>query len=104
MTLKLSSLQARRLELNSQGLHRRNCFGKGLEATAAAIDHLGYIQLDTLSVVARAHLHTLWNRVDSFDENHLDVLQQDGRIFEYWSHALSILPMKDYRFALPCLA
>ncbi|MBT3529564.1 MAG: winged helix-turn-helix domain-containing protein [Gammaproteobacteria bacterium] len=101
MTISLSSIQARKIALQCQGLYQRNSFGKGLEATAKVIDHLGYVQLDTLSVVARAHLHTLWNRVDGFRPDHIDSLQQKGEIFEYWAHALSLLPMKDYRFALP---
>ncbi len=94
-------MEARKIALRRQGLYRRNSFGKGLDATAKAIEHLAYVQLDTLSVVARAHNHTLWNRLDDFKPDHIDALQQQARIFEYWSHALSILPMKDYRFALP---
>ena len=101
MTISLSLPAARRLILQSQRLYSRRSFGGGVEATLHAIEHLGYVQIDTLSVVARAHLHTLWNRVAGFNQAHIDQLQEKREIFEYWSHALSILPMKDYRYALP---
>ncbi len=93
--------QAQLLALSSQGL-LYNQFGKGKKATLAAIQHLGYIQIDTLSVVARAHHHSLWTRVTDYNEQLLhELLEKDKSIFEYWSHAASYLPMSDYRFSLP---
>lgn len=101
MTISMSLPAARKLILHSQRLYSRRSFGSGVDATLNAIQHLGYVQIDTLSVVARAHLHTLWNRVAGFNQLHIDRLQENRQIFEYWSHALSILPMTDYRYALP---
>ncbi|MBT70700.1 MAG: hypothetical protein CMQ15_01465 [Gammaproteobacteria bacterium] len=103
MTETLSVLDARKLILHCQRLNSRNSFGRGMNATLAAIEHLGYVQLDTLSVVQRAHLHTLWNRVVGFRPEHIDKLQKQGKVFEHWSHALAILPMRDYRFSLPMM-
>ncbi|NQV68724.1 MAG: winged helix-turn-helix domain-containing protein [Pseudohongiella sp.] len=103
MTISLSLADARKTILNSQRLHSRSSFGKGVDASLQAIEHLGYVQIDTLSVVSRAHLHTLWNRVKGFTPDHIDQLQQDRRVFEHWAHALAILPMKDYRFSLPMM-
>ena len=103
MTETLSLDVARKLLLDHQRLHGRSHFGKGIKATLSAIEHLGYVQLDTLSVVQRAHLHTLWNRVDGFKPDHIDKLQRDGKIFEHWAHALALLPMRDYRFSLPMM-
>ncbi len=97
----LSLEQARTLALHSQGLLQPG-FGKGKKATLAAIELLGYVQIDTLSVVARAHHHTLWSRLPDYNEKHLnELLEKDKTIFEYWSHAASYLPMSDYRFSLP---
>ena len=31
------------------------------------IDHIGYVQIDTISVIARAHHHILWSRVHRYD-------------------------------------
>lgn len=94
------TLQLRRLALSRQGLSSQE-FGPGLPGTRKAIEHLGYVQIDTLSVVERAHHHVLWNRVPSYDPSHLNTLIRKQQIFEYWYHAASYLPMRDYRYALP---
>ncbi len=103
MTETLSIHDARRISLASQNLISRTSFGRGEGATLKAIEHLGYVQIDTLSVVARAHLHTLWNRVAGFQAARLARLQAQGRVFEHWAHALAILPMRDFRFSLPMM-
>lgn len=69
-----------------------------------ALDRLGYVQIDTISVVARAHHHTLWSRVSNYRDDHINRLIGRGEAFEYWSHAAAFLPMRDYRFALPAMA
>lgn len=86
--------------LHAQGLLRASGFGKGKLGALAAIRHLGYIQLDTLAVVARAHHHTLYTRTRGYREEHLAALVAEGKVFEYWSHAASFLPMEEYRFSL----
>lgn len=97
----ISKEVARQLILNSQGLSSVNHFGIGTSGTLNAIQHLGYVQLDTLSVVARAHHHTLWNRNKTYSEAHLAKLVDQGKVFEFWSHAASFLPMEHFRFSLP---
>ncbi|MEM7647038.1 MAG: crosslink repair DNA glycosylase YcaQ family protein, partial [Pseudomonadota bacterium] len=66
-----------------------------------AIEHLGYVQIDTISVIERAHHHVMWTRCPEYQPEDLAQLVQDRKVFEYWSHAASYLPMKDYRFTLP---
>ncbi len=75
--------------------------GRATTATLSAIEHLGYIQIDTISVIQRAHHHTLWNRNPRYKASQLDQLISDKQVFEYWSHAAAYLPMRDYRFSLP---
>lgn len=99
--LKLSTKEARRLAIISQGLHRSKPFGSGKNALLSCIEQLGYIQIDTISVINRAHHHTFWTRIPSYHERQLDTLLQDRKIMEYWSHAAAYLPMQDYRFCLP---
>lgn len=65
------------------------------------MERLGYLQIDTLSVVERAHHHTLWSRIPDYQPHYLDELLKERQVFEYWFHAASYLPMRDYRFALP---
>lgn len=103
MVESISQAEARRILLHHQCLNSRGSCGSGLDGTLKAVQHLGYVQLDTLSVVSRAHVHTLWNRVHNFRSEYVDVLQERGDIFEYWAHALSILPIEDYRFSLPMM-
>jgi uncharacterized protein len=91
----------RRLALSHQGLISPTSFGTGLSGTRHAIEHLGYVQIDTISVVERAHHHILWNRVPDYQQSHLNQLIKQQHIFEYWFHAASYLPMQDYRYALP---
>ncbi len=96
----LSTQQARKLVLLSQKLPPSRQAGNAVSATLAAITHLGYIQIDTISVIQRAHHHTLWNRNPRYTTSHLDQLLQEKRIFEYWSHAAAYLPMQDFRYSL----
>jgi uncharacterized protein YcaQ len=91
----------RRIALESQGLLKAEPFGRGRNATRRAIEAIGYVQIDTISVVSRAHHHVLHSRVPNYEPGHLDRLQADAAIFEYWYHAAAYLPMRDYRFALP---
>ena len=72
----------RRIALDRQGLLTANPFGRGKQAVLRAIEHLGYVQIDTISVVARAHHHVLWSRVDNYRGAHIDRLGREGRIFE----------------------
>ena len=103
MTDSVSPSDARRLVPAYQGLASRGTFGSGLGAKQKAIEHLGYVQIDMISVVARAHIHTLWNRVSAFKANDIDLLQEQGAVFEHWAHALAILSMSDYRYSLPMM-
>jgi uncharacterized protein YcaQ len=93
--------QARKLVLLSQRLPPTKKNGRTIAATLSAIEHLGYIQIDTISAIQRAHHHTLWNRNPRYKTSHLDQLIADKQVFEYWSHAVAYLPMRDYRYSLP---
>ena len=97
--MEISVDEARGFNLACQYLMR----GHGLRSTSGtlqAIEQLGYVQLDTISVVQRAHHHVLWSRIGSYQPVHLQKLEQDRQIFEYWAHAAAYLPISDYRFTL----
>lgn len=99
---KILSLQTLQLAtLESQGLIQTAPFGNGKDAELNALEHLGYIQIDTLSVVERAHHHTLWSRIPDFQTEYLEELVEERKVFEYWFHAASYLPMQDFRYVLP---
>ena len=66
------------------------------------VRRLGYVQIDTIAVIERAHHHVLWTRLPTYEVSQLDRAQGEERqILEYWSHAAAYLPMEDYRFCLP---
>lgn len=93
--------QLQQITLSSQGLSQTSPFGKGKEAVVNALEHLGYLQIDSLSIVERAHHHTLWTRIPDYKTEYLEKLVRERKIFEYWFHAASYLPLKDFRFVLP---
>src|SRR5512140_78395 len=100
----LSKAEARRIWLRAQRLDTRAPFGDGPAATAAAVEHLGYVQIDTINVIERSHHHILWSRIPDYRRADLRQAQSvDKTVFEYWTHALSYVPTKDLRFFLPAM-
>src|SRR5687767_14224438 len=101
-SVTLTQRLARRIWLRAQRLDEESPFGDGPEATPAAVEHLGYVQIDTINVIERCHHHILWTRIPAYRREHLHRAQSaDKSVFEYWTHALSYVPTKDYRFFLP---
>src|SRR5215510_4738413 len=91
--------RARRIWLNAQRLDEAAPFGAGAAATPAAVQHLGYVQIDTINVVERCHHQILFTRIPDYQRDHLRQAQSvDKTVFEYWTHALSYVPTEDMRF------
>lgn len=102
--VKLSLQEARRLAVSSQGLSARWDLPPGKQGSATLVERLGYVQIDTISVVERAHHHTMWCRQDDYTPGMLDELHvTDRRLFEYWAPSASYLPMSHYRWYLPAM-
>jgi uncharacterized protein len=98
-THALTKSQAKRIWLHAQRLDTRAPFGDGPEATRGAVEHLGYVQIDTINVIERCHHHILYTRIPEYKREHLRQAQSiDKTVFEYWTHALSYLPTRDMRF------
>jgi uncharacterized protein len=100
----VTKTQARRIWLRAQRLETSAPFGEGPQATAAAVEHLGYVQIDTINVIERSHHHILWTRIPNYRRADLRQAQSvDRSVFEYWTHALSYVPARDLRFFLPAM-
>src|ERR1700738_2980257 len=100
----LTKVQARCIWLHAQRLDTEAPFGEGPLATAAAVEHLGYVQIDTINVIERSHHHILWTRIPNYRRADLRQAQSvDKSVIEYWTHALSYVPAKDLRFFLPAM-
>jgi uncharacterized protein YcaQ len=100
----LTKLEARRVWLRAQRLDTPAPFGNGALATTSAVEHLGYVQIDTINVIERSHHHILWTRIPDYRRADLQQAQSiDKTVFEYWTHALSYVPSRDLRFFLPAM-
>lgn len=94
MSLKIDNRDARRLWLTTQGLAAAPT---GKLDILDIVRRLGYVQLDTIRVVARAHHHILWNRNQNYREPMLNgLLAKDRSLFEHYTHDASVLPMEFY--------
>jgi uncharacterized protein YcaQ len=95
----MNQLEARRRWIRAQKLNVPTPFGNGSEATRLAVEHLGYVQIDTINVIERSHHHILFNRIPEYKIEDLNTAQTiDKSVFEYWTHALAYVPTLDYRF------
>jgi hypothetical protein len=57
------------------------------------IERMGYVQVDTISVLERAHHHILLSRLDGYRPAMLtELLEGKRRLFEHWTHDASIIP------------
>jgi uncharacterized protein YcaQ len=102
--VSLTKAAARHVWLCAQRLDTRAPFGEGPHATAAAVEHLGYVQIDTINVIERCHHHILWSRIPEYRRADLRQAQSfDKSVFEYWTHALSYVPARDFRFFMPAM-
>ncbi|QXN24676.1 winged helix DNA-binding domain-containing protein [Shewanella putrefaciens] len=82
------------LNMQQQGLLQPHA------SVSELISRLGYVQIDSINVVERAHHHVLHSRMPQYQTMMLDTALAQGEIFEYWSHAAAYLPIADYRFSL----
>jgi uncharacterized protein YcaQ len=102
--VEMALSDARRIWLRAQRLDTREPFGSGPEATKLAVEHLGYVQIDTINVIERSHHHILFSRIPAYRRADLRQAQSvDKSVFEYWTHALAYVPVRDFRFFVPAM-
>ncbi|MDH3262546.1 MAG: winged helix DNA-binding domain-containing protein, partial [Paracoccaceae bacterium] len=95
MPLRIANRDARRLWLHAQGLSEAPRGGADL---ASLIARLGFVQLDSIRVVARAHDHILWSRMQSYRPGQLDKLLSERAVFEHFTHDASVLPVETFPY------
>ena len=88
---RLTASQARRLLLAGQALLGAPPPG-GLEGL---IRQLGYVQLDSINVVERAH-HLILGCRGGYDPAQFDTLLEQRRLFEHWTHDAAAIPLDWY--------
>ncbi|WP_166442028.1 winged helix-turn-helix domain-containing protein [Nakamurella flava] len=101
----LTIAQARRIAIAAQGLHRPPA-STGGSVTAAAlvklVRRLGLLQIDSVNVLARAHLMPVFSRLGSYDTALLDRVawpatsrgERHRALVETWAHEASLVPVE----------
>ncbi|MFX0543025.1 winged helix-turn-helix domain-containing protein [Roseovarius sp. S4756] len=86
----LDNRTARHLWLHAHGL---GAVGTGRPDVIALIRQIGFLQIDTIRNVTRAHNHILWSRNPNYREGMLwPLLGRD--LFEHFTHDASLIPME----------
>ena len=69
--------------------------GRGADL-AGVIEDLGFVQVDSVNTLARAHDLILWSRRQQYRPSHLDPLQKSRAVFEHWTHDAAVIPMSAF--------
>lgn len=97
--LALTKAEAGAILLRAQGLqrvgHERPCPATP-DDVVRTIRAMHVLQIDTIHVVARSPYIVLWSRLGDYRPEWLDQALADGKLFEYWSHEASFLPVEDW--------
>jgi len=100
MTLSLSLVEARRLALVAQGFGRTPRGSIAHKQLQAQIERLGVLQIDSVNALVRSHYLPAFSRLGHYQAEHLDELAwgraRRRRLFEYWGHEASLLPLELY--------
>ncbi|MFI5646515.1 winged helix-turn-helix domain-containing protein [Kitasatospora sp. NPDC051705] len=90
----LSADDARRIALRAQGLLGAPDRRSGVRGV---LRHLGAVQLDTISVLARSHELVPYARLGAVGRPAVEAAYWGaGTSFEYWSHAACVLPVEEW--------
>lgn len=87
-----SKEESRRLLLAGQAL------AQGRWSLESLLEQLGFVQLDSINAVARAHELTLHARLPDYRHESLFELLGHKRAFEHWTHDASILPASNWKW------
>lgn len=99
--MKIDNKQARALWLSTNGLGVPDKAAPTAPTapvdTLSVIRRLGFVQLDTIRNITRAHNHIVWSRNPRYREGEIwSLLAQDRALFEHFTHDASVLPMELY--------
>ncbi|MBO6947580.1 MAG: YcaQ family DNA glycosylase [Rhodospirillales bacterium] len=91
----ISAEQARRLVLELQGLAESPRRNLGRDGLLGLIHKLGFVQVDSIQWVERAHHMILGSRWDGYRQKDLlRLIEKDRALFENWTHDASIIPVE----------
>ncbi|MFS4581771.1 winged helix-turn-helix domain-containing protein [Phaeobacter sp. C3_T13_0] len=94
---QLNNRAARRLFMDCHALLEQPSGSAKADALLDLITRLGFVQLDSINTVARAHDMILYSRRPSYRPAALKrVYEKDRSLFEHWTHDAAVLPMEFY--------
>ena len=99
MTEKISLKSARRIVLAAQGFAEAKPGGTvDRRHLKKVLARLGLFQIDSVSVIVRAHYMPLFSRLGPYPQSLLDGASVGRKrlLFEYWAHEASLLPVESY--------
>jgi uncharacterized protein YcaQ len=92
---RIANRAARRLFLDHHALAEAPVGPAKGQELLALIRRLGFVQVDSINTVERAHHMILWARRQSYRPDHLaPLLERKRQLFEHWTHDASIIPME----------
>lgn len=95
--LEIPNRDARRLFLDHHALSLAPAERHGDDETLALIRRLGFVQLDSINTVERAHHMILFSRAPGYRREQLSALHHDhAALFEHWTHDASLIPIEFY--------
>lgn len=99
MTNLISNSDARRIFLAKQGLGMPPNRILSKAGLLQLIHDIGFVQVDSIQTVERAHHQILFSRNQTYKREHLTaLLEKDGALFEHWTHDASILPSVFFKY------
>lgn len=94
---QLDNRTARRLFLDRHALAENPVGPSSGNDLGALIHRLGFVQLDSINTLARAHDMILFSRRPSYrPENLKRLYEKDRGLFEHWTHDAAVIPMEFY--------
>jgi uncharacterized protein len=94
---RLDNRAARRLFLDRHALAEQPTGPSKGRELGTLIQRLGFVQLDSINTVARAHDLILFSRRPSYRPKHLKQLyEKDRGLFEHWTHDAAVIPIEFY--------
>ncbi|THF51075.1 winged helix-turn-helix domain-containing protein [Allorhizobium terrae] len=94
MAQVIDNQTARRIFMERQGLSRAPGKALSRQGLLGLIHDLGFVQVDSIGTVERAHHQILFSRNQTYKREDLTaLLEQDRLLFEHWTHDASILPV-----------
>ena len=92
---RIDNIAARRVFLDRHALAEPPAGSARGADLLRLIRRLGFVQLDSINTVERAHHMILWSRRQSYRPKALRLLhERDRAVFEHWTHDASIIPME----------